>query len=1289
MSNAYTVRKYYADGSSEPVREEVVIQDFNRPPQPALPSDKGKDSLGITNTDDLPEGKQNLYYNQERVKSLVLSLLNGRQDGTLDVQTLLDSKASVEALTELQVAVSKMQQAVSAVLSKSNGSASDFNAAVLELKKELASKVSSSEFIKLLATRVTIQDLEDALKPYATSSRVGLLSDRVNKQELRLKALESTEDAHSTSSLLELINQRVSKDELKESLAAYSALLGNIQNGLSGYATTSYVRSEIERTRIDPSRFATTADVETLGKAFDSKLKEASKTITDSLSVDTGNLITHESFNIRVNQEVTKINEKIGELATKKQVESIIPLLEPATPTKQGLMSPLDKEKLENLPVPRSIALKDDLTAVSKRVSVLESSGLDTSKFVTRTDLDLLTEDLRASNKKADLSAYALSSDVNGKFAQIADRVTTLETKADSPVDLSSLVTVQTFNALANKVNAISVPTLPDFSSFASAIKVDEVDKSVLTLKKDVETNYLGKQAFRTEIDNVQDAVAQQIKGLSSRMDRLSTTIRMLPSGDISVDRSAVTDEQLEGKLASIRAELKSLASGLETKSNALQQVNQSVYRRLDAATSAAVALEQRVSEIALANAEQSGKLDLLKASLAKLPDAGVVSEVTRRVSAVETKVDAIRVPSIEAMETQVGVHSAELMSVRNQVREIQTVMPTEAKPTNDTLVSHGAMKKYVSAAMVDSLSPSATRTSAGLVRLATQAEVHSRTGSSVPTVSDVSTMLTNLTIASNKVNGLMTPAMLYALEQAATKRELSEESSKLNDTIVNRLTQQNRRIDSIGKEQSNLRVRVATLEGASGIDPTVFATKTDYNFLREELERVSKFDRLTHDDLEDAKTLLVKGYENKVKELDTKVSSELSKLSDAVANHTANSGTTETPAVNTANFVTKRELALTAAEIRSEFPRISVDRLVTTDVFADTIKTKVDPLAIKVDFLQQELSRKVGVTEFNDYKQSVPNTLGGNVDTTVYAKKEALDETRKQVASLVKAFGTIEDVKALVKVDELVTSCSNTLSEANKAADDKIKPVADRLTEVESRVTLIGAASQSPDLSSYAKASAVEEVKSELASYRDTLATKEELKGYATKEELKTLSTPVSTEGLATKEELNGYARSEALNALATKEELSGYARAESLNTLATKDELTTLATKEELNGYVRTDTLSTIATKEEVSANKPTVAKAQLTDGEAHTLDLSAFVGKIIRLAAVLENGSDSSITLTRATLTLGDQEVVLENKELGSHKHMVFEPKVFVPYSDTAYSVSITGSTASLTTIVEVLA
>ena len=1279
MSNAYTVRKYYEEGSSEPVREEVVLTDFSPPSPPAIPN-KGNDSLGITTTDDLPEGKKNLYYNQERVKSLVLSLLNGRSDGTFDVQSLLNNKASVEDLTALQVAVSKMQQALSAVLSKSNGSASDFEAAMLELKKELASKVASSEFIKLLATRVTIQDLEDALKPYATSSRVNLLSDRVNKQELRLKALESTEDAHSTSSLLELINQRVSKEELKESLATYSALLGNIQNGLSGYATTSYVRNEIERTRIDPSRFVTTADAEALSKAFDSKLKEASKNITSALSVDTGNLVTQESFNLRVNQEVTKLNEKIGDLATKKQVESILPLLEPATHAKQGLMSPLDKEKLENLPIPRTIALKDDLTAVSKRVSLLESNGLDTSKFVTRADLDLLTEDLRASNKKADLSAYALSSDVNGKFAQIVDRVTTLETKADSPVDLSSLVTVQTFNALANKVNAISVPTLPDFSSFASVIKVEEVDKSIVAFKKDVETNYLGKQAFRTELDNVQDAVAQQIKGLSSRIDRLSTSIRMLPSGEVSVDRSAVTDEQLEGKLASIRSELKSLANGLDTKANALQQVNQSVYRRLDAATSATVALEQRVSEIALVAAEQTGKIDLLKASVAKLPDAGTVSEVTRRVSAVEAKVDAIRVPSIEAMETQVGVHSAELMSVRNQVREIQTILPTEAKPSNDTLVSHGAMKKYVSSAMADSLTPSATRTSEGLVRLATQAEVHSRTGSSVPTVADVSTMLTNLPVASARANGLMTPAMLYALEQAATKRELSEESSKLNDTLTSMLTHQNRRIDSIGKEQSHLRVRVATLEGASGIDPTVFATKTEYNALKEEVERVSKFDRLTHDDLEDAKTLLIRGYEATIRELDTRVSSELSKLSETVAKKANSSATTETPTVNSANFVTNRELALTAAEIRSEFPRIPVDRLVTTDVFADTIKTKVDPLAIKVDFLQQELSRKVGITEFNDYKQSVPSALGGSVDSSVYAKKETLDETRKQVASLVKAFGTIEDVKALVKVDELATFCANTLSEANKATDDKIKPVSDRLTEVENRVTLLGAASQSPDLSLYAKTSALGEVKSELSTYRDSTATKEELKGYVTKEELRTLTPTVSTEGLATKEELAGYARTEALNALATKEELSGYARA---------DSLTPLATKEELNGYARADALNTLATKEEVSAIKPTVAKAQLTDGEAHTLDLSAFNGKIIRLTAVLENSSDSSITLTRATLTLGDQEVVLENKEVGSHKHTVFEPKVFVPYSDTAYSASITGATASLTTIVEVLA
>ena len=1279
MSNAYVTRKYYPDGSSEPVREEIVLHDYRRPNT----SQSQGNGTSINNTDDLPEGKKNLYYHEDKVKALVLSLLSSspsNKGAGGDLKALLEGRASAEDLQSLQVAVAKMQQAVTSLLSKTNSSSSDFNDALLELKKELAAKVSSSEFIKLVSARVTIQDLEDALKPYATTSRVNLLSDKVNKQEFRLKALESTEDTHSTASLLELINKKVSKDELKESLATYSALLGNIQNGLSGYATTSYVRSEIERTRLDPARFATPADVEALSKTFDAKLKDSAKAITSALSVDTGSLVTHESFNLRMNQEVTKLNEKIGDLATKKQVEAITPLLVSATPTQQGLMSSFDKEKLDALPVPRSIAMKDDLIAVSKRVSALESSGLDTSKFVTQSDLDLLAEELRVANKKADLSPYALSSDVNGKYAKLVERVSVLETKADKPIDLSSLVTVQTFNALANKVNAISIPTLPDFKSFAQVVKVEELDKSLTTFKKEVETNYLGKQAFRTEIETVQDLAAQQIKGLSSRIDRLNAAIRMLPSGDIKVDGAAVTDEQLEGKLSSIRKELQSLAKELETKSNALQQVNQAVYRRLDAATAATVALEQRVSEIALVNAEQNGKIDLLKASIAKLPDTNLVSEIARRVSAVETKVGAIKIPSIESLETQVGVHSAELLTVRNQVREIQTVLPTEAKPSNDTLVSHGAMKKYVSATLADSLSPSATRTSEGLVRLATQAEVHSRTGTSVPTVADVSTMLTNLPVASNRANGLMTPAMLYSLEQAATKRELSDESSKLNDSFTTRLTQQNKRIDSIGKEQSNLRVRVATLEGVSGIDTTVFATKTEHNPLKEEVERVSKFDRLTHDDLEDAKTLLTKGYEAKVKELDTKLSAEIAKVSDKVAKQPDKAPATETQPANTANFVTKRELALTAAEIRSEFPRISVDRLVTTDVFAETVKTKVDPLTAKVKLIQQELSRKVGVTEFNDYKQSVPSGVGG-VDLTAYAKKDALEETKKQVASIVKSFGTIEDVKALAKMDDLATSCSNTLKEANKATDDKLKPVTDRVTEVENRITLMGAATQAPDLTSYAKTTAVDAVKSDLTTY----------KGEVSKEfqDVKNLITPVSEKANNTSATLASfmeaasvkYIATTELPKLATKEELKGYATKESVSALATKEEVKLLATKEEVKG---------LATKAEVAAlPKPSVTKVQLTAGTASTLNLSAHSGKIVRLTAVLENATEAAVTLTKVTLTLGDREVAVENKELASHKHLVLGSEILVPYADSSYSALVTGADVSCTVIVEPLA
>lgn len=1398
MSNAYVTRKYYPDGSSEPVREEIVLHDYRRPNT----SPSQGNGTSINNTDDLPEGSKNLYYHEDKVKSLVLSLLSSspsNKEAGGDLKALLEGRASAEDLQSLQIAVAKMQQAVTSLLSKTNSSSSDFNDALLELKKELAAKVSSSEFIKLVSARVTIQDLEAALKPYATTSGVNLLSDKVNKQELRLRALESTEDTHSTASLLELINKKVSKDELKESLATYSALLGNIQNGLSGYATTSYVRSEIERTRLDPARFATPADVEALSKTFDAKLKDSAKAITSALSVGTGSLVTHESFNLRMTQEVTKLNEKIGDLATKKQIEAITPLLVSATPTQQGLMSSFDKEKLDALPVPRSIAMKDDLIAVSKRVSALESSGLDTSKLVTQSDLDLLAEELRVANKKADLSPYALSSDVNGKYAKLAERVSVLETKADKPIDLSSLVTVQTFNALANKVNAISIPTLPDFKSFAQVVKVEELDKSLTTFKKEVETNYLGKQAFRTEIETVQDLAAQQIKGLSSRIDRLNAAIRMLPSGDVKVDGAAVTDEQLEGKLSSIRKELQSLAKELETKSNALQQVNQAVYRRLDAATAATVALEQRVSETALVNAEQNGKIDLLKASIAKLPDTNLVSEIARRVSAVETKVGAIKIPSIESLETQVGVHSAELLTVRNQVREIQTVLPTEAKPTNDTLVSHGAMKKYVSATLADSLSPSATRTSEGLVRLATQAEVHSRTGTSVPTVADVSTMLTNLPVASNRANGLMTPAMLYSLEQAATKRELSDESSKLNDSFTTRLTQQNKRIDSIGMEQSNLRVRVATLEGVSGIDTTVFATKTEHNSLKEEVERVSKFDRLTHDDLEDAKTLITKGYEAKVKELDSKLSAEIAKVSDKVAKQPDKASATETQPADTSNLVTRRELNLTAAEIRSEIPKFKAGNLVTSELFSETLLTKVNPLVEKVALIQKELSSKVGTIEFNDYKESANAASGGR--SAAFAKRNDLDAVKKTVDGMVSLLGGGRGLDNLVTVDALDAKLATCNKTVNTYTDTKVTEASNRISALETRMAAVDGDGSDSLSSKTAKTEEVNAVKSDLAAYKESntkeinalkelvspasgkvakieteleafkanasgsyipmsdkasfatkeelkdfskkselslvsdrvsivseslasfrevvaagyipnsqrqlLATREELKGYATKEDLKAVSN-VSTEGLATKEELKGYIPTSDKPSLATKEELKGYATKEELKAIPAPVSTEGLATKEELKGYASKESVSALATKEEVkllatkeevkglatkaevaTLPKPSVTKVQLTAGTASTLNLSAHNGKIVRLTAVLENTTEASVTLTKATLTLGDREVSVENKELASHKHLVLGSEILVPYADSSYSALVTGADVSCTVIVEPLA
>jgi hypothetical protein len=121
-------------------------------------------------------------------------------------------------------------------------------------------------------------------------------------------------------------------------------------------------------------------------------------------------------------------------------------------------------------------------------------------------------------------------------------------------------------------------------------------------------------------------------------------------------------------------------------------------------------------------------------------------------------------------------------------------------------------------------------------------------------------------------------------------------------------------------------------------------------------------------------------------------------------------------------------------------------------------------------------------------------------------------------------------------------------------------------------------------------------------------LATREELSGYATKDE-------VATAAAGGKVELTGYATKDELQGLATREELSGYATARQVADLATRADLTAYATKDEIVGVARASDLTGLATKDELSgyATKSDVA------GIAHASDLTGLATKAELQAAL----------------------------------------------------------------------
>ena len=96
------------------------------------------------------------------------------------------------------------------------------------------------------------------------------------------------------------------------------------------------------------------------------------------------------------------------------------------------------------------------------------------------------------------------------------------------------------------------------------------------------------------------------------------------------------------------------------------------------------------------------------------------------------------------------------------------------------------------------------------------------------------------------------------------------------------------------------------------------------------------------------------------------------------------------------------------------------------------------------------------------------------------------------------------------------------------------------------------------------------EEIREEIKTIKETMATKDELKALeakmATKDELKKFATKEDLKKFATKEDLKKFATKEDLKRFATKEDLNKFATKEDLKKFPTKEDIKKFATKDEL---------------------------------------------------------------------------------------------------------------------------
>jgi hypothetical protein len=103
------------------------------------------------------------------------------------------------------------------------------------------------------------------------------------------------------------------------------------------------------------------------------------------------------------------------------------------------------------------------------------------------------------------------------------------------------------------------------------------------------------------------------------------------------------------------------------------------------------------------------------------------------------------------------------------------------------------------------------------------------------------------------------------------------------------------------------------------------------------------------------------------------------------------------------------------------------------------------------------------------------------------------------------------------------------------------------------------------------------------IESIKTTMATKDDLKGFATKDDIKSIRSE-----MATKDDFKEFAKKSDLKQFATKDDLKKFGTKDDLKKFATKDDFKDFAKKEDLKSFATKDDLNGFMTKDDLDASE-----------------------------------------------------------------------------------------------------